>query len=62
MKIFNLEQKYGKELIGKILDGGYLGGCTIMIDKNESEDIPEEDIITAIRETKGERVGSFEWD
>jgi len=62
MKISELEQKYGKKLMDNILNGNYLEGCTIIIDENEMEDIPEEDIIRVIKEIKGEKIGSFEWD
>lgn len=62
MKIQNLEKKYGKKLINKILKGSYLDGCTIIINKEGVEDIPEEDILIALKEIKGEKVGTFEWD
>ncbi len=62
MKILNLKQKYEKEFIDKILYGSYLEGCTIMIGKSRSENIPEEDIIIAIREIKRKKIGSLEWD
>jgi len=61
MKIPELEKKYGKKLIDKILKCGYLDGCTIAI-INSEEDIPEEDIIRAIREIKGMELGPHDWD
>lgn len=57
-----LEKKYGKKLIGKILKGQYLYGCTIAINPDGSEDIPESDITGAIREMKGQKTSQFEWD
>jgi len=56
-----LEEKYGKELIKKVIDEGYLQGCTIAI-INGKEDIPESDIRRAIREMNGEKIGPNEWD
>ena len=61
MKIPELENKYGEELIDKILEGSYLEGCTIAI-INGVEDIPESDIRLAIREMRGEKIGDWEWD
>jgi hypothetical protein len=61
MKIKELEDKYGKELINKILDDSYLNGCTVAI-IDEEYDIPESDIRLAIRETRGDKIGSREWD
>ena len=54
-----LEKKYGKALIERIEKEGYLEGCTIAI-INGQEDIPEEDILNALREMKGQRV--VNWD
>ena len=48
-----------KELIQKILEGNYLDGCTIIINKDGSKDIPEIDIINAIKHMQ--RI-PFEWD
>ncbi len=62
MKKEKLEEKYGKELISKIINKGCLEGCTIAINKDGTEDIPEIDIIHAIREMKGEKLNDFEWD
>ncbi len=62
MKIPKLEQKYGKKLIDKVLKGKYLEGCTVIISKDGTEDIPEGDIIRAIKEIKGEKINPFEWD
>jgi hypothetical protein len=62
MKTLKLEEKYGKQLINKILREGYLRGCTIIINKDGTEDIPEEDIIRAIKEIKGQKINAFEWD
>mgnify|MGYP001613753284 CR=1 FL=1 len=62
MKINELEEKYGKKLISKILNGYYLNGCTIVIFKDGTEDIPEMDIINAIYVINGNSIGSFEWD
>ncbi len=53
MKKEELEKKYGKMLIRKIFSDGYLEGCTIAINKDGSEDIPETDILNAIKEMKG---------
>jgi len=55
-----LEKKYGKELIRKILKEKYLEGCTVGINKDGSDDIYECDIINAIKEIKGEPVA--DWD
>ena len=62
MKIPKLEQKYGKKLIDKILKGSYLEGYTVIIDESRTEDIPERDIIIAIKEINGEKIEDFEWD
>lgn len=59
MKQDELEKKYGKKLIRKILKEGYLDGCTVAINKDGSEDIPEIDIVNAIKEMKGEVT---DWD
>ena len=52
MKSEQLKRKYGDKLISKIIDEGYLEGCTIVINKDGLEEIPEEDIINAIKEMK----------
>ena len=62
MKKEELRKKYGKKLINKILKERYLDGCTISINKDGSENIPESDIRIAIRAIRGEKIGSFEWD
>ena len=62
MIIKKLEQKYGKKLINKITKEGYLDGCTITINRDRTEDIPEEDVIMAIKEIKGKKISPFEWD
>tara|TARA_Y100000310_G_scaffold316691_1_gene368726 strand:+ start:1389 stop:1577 length:189 start_codon:yes stop_codon:yes gene_type:complete len=62
MKKHELEEKYGKELIDKIFTGNYLDGCTVVINDDLSEDIPECDIIRVIREINGEKIGAWEWD
>jgi len=59
MRKEELEKKYGKFLIRKIIKGNYLRGCTIAINKDGSEDIPESDIINAIKDMKGIR---HDWD
>ncbi len=60
MKIPELEKKYGKKLISKIIKEGYLEGCTIVINKDGStKDISESDIINAIKEMKGL---PYDWD
>lgn len=61
MKIPELNKKYGKELINKIIEGDYLRGCIILIE-NGFEDIPESDIRRAIRQMNGEKIGNWEWD
>ncbi|MDP3027657.1 MAG: hypothetical protein Q8N63_08175 [Nanoarchaeota archaeon] len=62
MKKKELEVKYGKELINRIFSEGYLDGCTIALNKDGTEDIPETDIIIALREIRGEKISQFEWD
>lgn len=62
MKISELEEKYGKELLSKILKGNYLDGCTVAILEDGTEDIPEIDIVNAIKEINGKTIGSFDWD
>lgn len=61
MKIKELEKKYGKGLMDKILQGDYLEGCTIAIINNK-DDIPEEDIIRAIREINEIKQNPCNWD
>ncbi|MEK6928297.1 MAG: hypothetical protein AABX11_07735 [Nanoarchaeota archaeon] len=48
-----LEKKYGKSIINNIFRGGYLDGCTMRVLKNGDEDIPESDIVNALKEIKG---------
>lgn len=55
-----MEKKYGKELIDKIFSGGYLMGCTVVINKDGTEDFFEIDIVRAIREMNGEEF--VDWD
>ena len=62
MKKEELDKKYGKKLVDKIIGEGYLDGCTIKINQDGSEDIPEEDIRLALREMNGEKISDFEWD
>ncbi len=62
MRKKELETKYGKKLINKIFSEGYLDGCTIALNKDGTKDIPETDIITAIKEIRGEKISQFEWD
>ncbi len=60
MNIEQLEEKYGKKLISKIIRKCYLNGCTMVINKDGStKDIPEEDIINALREIQGL---PYDWD
>lgn len=61
MRIPKLKKKYGTELIDKILKSKYLDGCTIAIIDGK-EDIPEEDIMGAIREIKGMKFSTSNWD
>ncbi len=62
MKKEDLYKKYGKKLIDNIFNEGYLEGCTIAINKDGIEDIPEIDIKLAIKEINGQKIGNFEWD
>lgn len=62
MKKEDLYKKYGKKLIDDIITKGYLEGCTITINEDRTEDIPEVDIKMAIKEINGEKIGNFEWD
>jgi len=62
MRKKELEEKYGKELINKIFSQGYPDGCTIVLNKDGTEDIPETDIIIALREIQGEKISQGEWD
>jgi hypothetical protein len=62
MKKEELDKKYGKKLVDKIIRNGYLDGCTVKINQDGSEDIPEEDIRFALREMSGEKISDFEWD
>ena len=55
-------EKYGEKILNEISEAGYLDGITVGVDKNGEVDIPEEDIILAIRRHNGEKIGSFEWD
>jgi len=61
MKKEELEKKYGKKLIEKIFNNGYLEGCTIAI-IDGVEDIQESDIRLAIKQIKGELIHDWEWD
>lgn len=62
MRKENLYKKYGKKLIDDIIAEGYSEGCTIAIDKDGIEDIPEIDIKLAIKEISGQKIGNLEWD
>lgn len=62
MKKEDLHKKYGKKLIEDILNKGYLEGCTIAINEDGTDDIPETDIKLAIKEINGQKIGNFEWD
>lgn len=47
----------------KIISGDYLAGNTVVIDDNrEIVDIPEDDIILAIRQMNGEPINHLNWD
>ncbi len=62
MKKKELIKKYGKELLDKISEAGHLDGITVSVGKDGEVDIPEEDIIRAIKWYKGEKTSSFDWD
>ncbi|MEK6889076.1 MAG: hypothetical protein AABW80_03120 [Nanoarchaeota archaeon] len=53
MKQEELEKKYGKAIIKKIIREGYLNGCTVGINQDGTDDIYEIDIINVIKEMKG---------
>jgi hypothetical protein len=55
MRRKEFEKKYGKKIIDKIFNEGYLDGCTIAIIDGEW-DVPESDITNAMHEIKGEPV------
>ena len=57
----NIRKKYGKNLVNKIRKSGALRGITIAI-RNGKEDIPERDIELAIKQVKGKKISSYEWD
>lgn len=62
MRKKELEKKYGKSLIKEIFDKCHLDGCTVAINPDSTEDIPESDITRAIREIKGKKINKFDWD
>lgn len=62
MKKEELYKKYGKKSIDRIEREGYLEGNTIAILEDGTEDIPESDILRAIKEMKGEKIEAWEWD
>lgn len=55
-------KKYGKELMDAAKDSGWLDGITVTLYDDGEENIPEEDIIRAIRAVKGEKIEWYEWD
>ena len=55
-----LNKKYGKKIIDRIFKEGHLEGCTITIRPDGKDDIPESDILRAIRTINGEKV--TDWD
>lgn len=57
-----LENKYGKPLMDKVYRRGYLNGCTFSLDKEGNVDIPESDVLQAIRQLRGRKVSPLEWD
>jgi len=62
MKREELEKKYGKKLIDEIFAKGLLDGNTMRINEDGSYDIYEEDIKLAIKQLKGEKISTWEWD
>ncbi len=62
MKKKEILKKYREKLINEISEAGYLDGITVAIDKNGGIDIPESDIIRAIREYNGKKIHHREWD
>ena len=62
MRKDKLYTEYGKSLMDKIIKEGYLDGCTVAINPDGTEDIPESDITRAIREIKGKKINQSDWD
>ncbi len=62
MEIEKLYKKYGKKVIDNLMSGRLLDGNTIISDeKGNIVNIPEIDIIRAIRKLRGENIGD-DWD
>ena len=62
MKKKEIIKKYGEKILNEISEAGYLDGITIAIDKNGEVDIPESDIILAIRIYNGKKIHHGDWD
>ncbi len=62
MKKKEIIKKYGENILNEISEAGYLDGITISVDKNGDVDIPEGDIILAIRAHNGKRIHHGDWD
>lgn len=62
MKKKELIKKHGEKLLNEISEAGYLDGITISVDKNGAVDIPESDIIRAIRAYNGKKIHHGDWD
>ena len=55
-------KKYGRKMAEKIKESKCLDGITITLTDDGEEDIPEGDIVLAVRDIRGEKINAFEWD
>lgn len=56
------EEHYGKEMLKKMRDTGWLDGITATMNEKGEVDIPNSDYERAFRAAKREKIGAFEWD
>jgi len=54
--------KYGWALYEKIIADGYMQGITITIADDGQDNIPESDVLRAVKHIKGEDLSNSEWD
>lgn len=56
------KEKYGEEVLEKMIKTGWLDGITTTLNKDGIINIPDEDYERAYRAAKGEYIHSLEWD
>ena len=62
MRESEIVAKYGKDFAEKIFNDTYMQCITITMYPDGETNIPESDVLRAVRHIKGEKISSFEWD